>query len=106
MNKNFGGVVWTSHAIRRMRERGIRQGDAWAAWKRPDSSRFNKRKGVFNYQRKYHNEVIEVAAIKNGEGKWVVLSVWNKKIPMIKRTSENKRINPFLKLLKGLFTYR
>ena len=29
MDRNFGGVIWTNHALDRLRERGIKQGDAW-----------------------------------------------------------------------------
>ena len=33
MDRNFGGVVWTDHALRRLKQRGISQGDAWATWR-------------------------------------------------------------------------
>ncbi|KKQ44128.1 MAG: hypothetical protein US62_C0032G0012 [Candidatus Woesebacteria bacterium GW2011_GWA1_37_8] len=32
MDKNYGGVIWTNHALSRLRERGISQGDAWATF--------------------------------------------------------------------------
>ena len=79
MNKNYGGVVWTNHALSRLRERGIKQGDAWATWRRPDSSRYTQSKGAWVYHRTFDNERIEVVAKKNERGEWVILSVWSKK---------------------------
>ena len=39
MDNHYGGVIWTNHALARLRERNIKQGDAWATWSRPDQSR-------------------------------------------------------------------
>lgn len=78
MNKNFGGVIWTNHAIERLQKRGIKQGDAWATFNRPDQSRSGKTKGVWVYYKTYGDERIEVVAKKDGKGKWIILSVWKK----------------------------
>ena len=82
MDKNYRGIIWTSHAIDRMLERGIKQGDAWATWKRPDSSKFEKTKGVWVYRRSIDLKSIEVVAKKNSKGRWVILSVWSKKLSL------------------------
>lgn len=77
MNNNFGGIVWTKHALERMQERGISQSDAWATWRNPQQSK----KGNNNswvYYRTYKNERIEVVAKKNERGQWIILSVWSK----------------------------
>lgn len=78
MDKLYGGVIWTNHALTRLRERGIKQGDAWATWKRPDSSEFNLGKGAWVYHRIISSKRIEVIAKKNEKGDWVILSVWSK----------------------------
>ena len=77
MDKNYGGVIWTNHALSRLRERGISQGDAWATWRKPDQSRYAKSKGAWVYYRTYGDTKIEVVAKKNERGQWVVLSVWS-----------------------------
>jgi len=79
MDRNFGGVIWTNHALERLKQRNISQGDAWATWKRPDSSKFDSTKGVWVYKRRYGGMAIEIVAKKNEKGQWLILSVWSKK---------------------------
>lgn len=78
MNKNFGGVIWTDHALNRLRERGVKQGDAWATWRNPDQSRYAASKGAWIYYKTYGNQKIEVVAKKNEKKEWIILSVWAK----------------------------
>lgn len=97
MNNNFGGVIWTNHALTRLRERGIKQGDAWATWRNPDQSRFAKSKNAWIYYKTFGDTKIEVVAKKNEKGEWIILSVWSKKV------LENKKTNKKQALLKTLF---
>ena len=78
MDKNYGGVIWTNHALSRLRERGISQGDAWATFNRPDFSRYAKSQNAYVYYKIYNDEKIEVVAKKNEKGQWLILSVWSK----------------------------
>lgn len=81
MDNHYGGVIWTNHALERLRERGIKQGDAWATWNRPDQSykgNLHKNDGAKRYYRKIGNEVIEVVAKQNENKEWLILSVWSK----------------------------
>jgi hypothetical protein len=80
MDRNFGGIIWTNHAMDRMRERGIKQGDAWATWRSPEQSRKGKDRGVWVYYRTYGSERIEVVAKQNERNEWVILSVWSRKV--------------------------
>lgn len=89
MDKNYAGLIWTNHALTRMRERCIKQSDAWAVWNRPEQSRYASSKGAWIYYRTYGKERIEVVAKKNGDGKWVILSVWSKQI-FDKNNKENR----------------
>lgn len=78
MDRHFGNVIWTNHVLERLNQRGIKQGDAWATWKRPDSSRYSSQKGAWVYQRRFDSQMIEVVAKKNDTGQWLILSVWQK----------------------------
>ena len=90
MDKNYKGLIWTKHALSRMRKRGIKQGDAWATWRRPDQSRYAKTKGTWVYYKTFSGQKIEVVAKKmppasrasgpEGKGKWVILSVWSRPV--------------------------
>lgn len=80
MKRDYGGVIWTDHALERLRERGIKQEDAWAVFNRPDQSRYTKSKSAWIYYKIFGNRRIEVVAKKNEEGKWIILSVWSKSV--------------------------
>ena len=80
MDKNYGGVIWTNHALQRLDERGISQGDAWATWSRPDQSRYATAKGAWVYYKTYGSQKIEVVAKKNEHGEWLILSVWSRPV--------------------------
>lgn len=100
MDKKFGGVIWTNHAIQRLRERNISQGDAWATFRRPDQSRFAKSRGAWVYYKTYGTEKIEVVAKKNNEGKWIILSVWSK--PVFEKGKKKKKESIFKMVLSQL----
>ena len=97
MQRDFGGVIWTNHAIERMKDRKIKQGDAWSTWKRPDVSEYNKVKGVWVYKRTYPGEKIEVVAKKNEKGEWIILSVWNKYLNTSGSMHSKKSLIQFLR---------
>lgn len=97
MDNHFGGVIWTNHALDRLRERGIKQGDAWATWNRPESSRKGTTSGTFVYYRNYSGTQIEVVAKKNEKNEWLILSVWSREIA---RTTQSGSKSPsFWKLI-------
>lgn len=99
MDRNYGGLIWTNHAIQRLNERGITQGDAWATWNRPEQSRYSTTKGAWIYYKTWADQKIEVVAKKNEKGEWIILSVWSKKVfPNDKVKVENF----WLKLLKKI----
>lgn len=80
MDNHFGGVIWTNHALERLRERRIGQGDAWATFNRPQESRYASSKGAWIYHRTYGKEKIEVVAKQNEKREWVILSVWSRPV--------------------------
>ncbi len=93
MDNHFGGVIWTNHAIDRMRERGIKQGDAWATFNRPEQSykgNLHKGEGAWRFYRTYGSEKIEVVAQKDPARGWIIISVWSD--PVYSRSS-NKSVS-------------
>jgi hypothetical protein len=104
MKKDYKGVAWTDHAIERMRARGIKQGDAWATFNRPQLSKKALAKDAFVYYRTFGYVKIEVVAKKvisrdpKQESKWVILSVWSKKV----HKKKQKKSNGLIKLVKKL----
>lgn len=104
MDKNYGGVIWTNHALQRLTERGIKQGDAWAVWNRPEQSRFSTTQGAWIYYRNFHDERIEVVAKQNERKEWIILSVWSKKIDINNAKVKSNKDSMLTRLIK-LFTF-
>lgn len=94
MDRKFGNVIWTDHALQRCKERGISQSDAWATWRRPQQSRYAKSRGGWVFYRTYGNQKIEVVAKQNERKEWIILSVWSKFV----KTS-GKEVKPLWKIL-------
>ncbi len=80
MDSHFGGVIWTNHALQRLKERGVKQGDAWATWRNPQQSRKGSVSGSWVYYRNYGSEQIEVVAKQNEKREWLILSVWSRPV--------------------------
>ena len=78
MDRNFGGVIWTNHAMERMSERGVKQGDAWATWRNPQISKRGTSPGSWVYYRNWGSTEIEVVAKQNERKEWIILSVWSR----------------------------
>ena len=98
MDKNFGGVIWTNHALNMLAQRGISQSDAWAVWRRPDQSRKGREKGSWIYFRTFGNQKIELVAKKNEKGEWIIISVWSKKV-----YGQPKKDSILLSIIKKFF---
>ena len=79
MDNRYKGLIWTNHALQRLRERGIKQGDAWATWNSPEQSRKGA-SGNWVYYKTYGNQRIEVVAKQNENREWIILSVWSKEV--------------------------
>lgn len=100
MDNHFGGVIWTNHALDRLNERGIKQGDAWATWKNPDQSRYGSAQGAWVYYKTYGSTKIEVVAKQNDKKEWVILSVWSKPVDQEEKVETPKKSkHSFLKEL-------
>ena len=80
MDRNFGGIIWTNHALDRLKERDIKQGDAWATWRNPQQSRKGSVSGSWVYYRNWGGTQIEVVAKKNEKNEWLILSVWSRPV--------------------------
>ncbi len=80
MNREYNGLIFTNHALERMRQRQIKQGDVFATFKRADLSRKASTKGAYVYYKRWGNRLVEVVAKKNNQAEWVVLSVWDKNV--------------------------
>jgi len=112
MDKSYGGVIWTNHALERLRERGIKQGDAWATLRRPEQSRRGSKQrssGDWVFYKTYGAERIEVVAKQNEKKEWIILSVWSRPVQTSGRGRKYHKNDSadkhglFLKILRKIF---
>lgn len=102
MDRNYGGIIWTNHALERLRERGIKQGDAWAAFRRPDQSRWAQTQNAWIYYKTWGDEKIEVVAKQNERKEWVILSVWSHPVDKTQRSGQKSHFG-LLDALRKIF---
>jgi len=84
MGEIYKGVIWTDHALSRMKGRGIPIDHALVTLNSPQESRRGSTPGAWVYYRIWGDDRIEVVAKENERREWVVLSVWSKKVDTIK----------------------
>lgn len=77
MDKRYGGVIWTNHALNRLAERLVNQEDAWYTFQHPQKSEYAKTQGAWKYTRTTSDTRLEVIAKQNERKEWIILSVWS-----------------------------
>ena len=101
MKNDFMGVIFTNHALERLKERQVKQSDAWYTFKHPDQQAKGRTKNSYKYSKSFGTQKIEVIAKKNKEGKWVILSVWSKLVgnnrPIFKSNSWLNRLKKLIR---------
>lgn len=101
--RDYGGVIWTNHALARLQERGISQGDAWIAFTRADQSRYAATKGGWVYYKTVNGWKIEVVAKQNERKEWIILTVWAKPEYWKNEYKAVKKQHWFIRLLRQIF---
>ncbi len=76
LSQKYGGLIWTNHALERLKERNLPQDLAYAAFTSPDTSINGKKPQTIEYQKFVDHYKITVIATKNEKGEWIVLSCW------------------------------
>lgn len=72
----YGNLIWTHHAIERMRNRGLTQDMARETFKKPDKIIPGKTHGSFEYQKQFDSSRVTLIAKQNEKYEWIVLSAW------------------------------
>ena len=75
-SQSYGNIIWTNHAIEKMRSRGIDQSDALDAFRYADSSLQGKNPGSIEFVKHYGPTTITLIAKQNEKNEWIVISVW------------------------------
>lgn len=100
-DRNYGGVIWTTHVLERIAERGFSQELAWQTFKTPDSSYAGKQSGTIESIKRYNSQLITVISKQNEKGEWVILSSWID--PPLPGTKDYKKKEDYKKFQKATF---
>lgn len=76
LNNKFGGVIWTNHAIERLKQRNLSQEMALAAFSSSDRAIPGKKAHTTEFQKKIDKYFVTVIATKNNQNEWIILSCW------------------------------
>lgn len=76
ISNRYGGVIWTNHAIERLKQRNLPQQLALTALQSPDHTINGKKAHTLEYQKRVNNYKVTVIATKNESSEWVILSCW------------------------------
>lgn len=88
-------IVFTNHAIDRMKERGVSGDWAWQTVKNFDNSNPGKEKHTTEFIKRFNQYTLTVIGKKNDIGEWVVLSVWMD--PPLQGTADFRKRAGYLK---------
>lgn len=75
-NHQYGGVIWTNHALERLHQRKLPQHIAFLAFSNPDTRTTGKQHGTIELQKAYKNSTITLIVKQNERKEWLVLSAW------------------------------
>lgn len=73
---NYTDIVFTDHAIVKLKERGISKNDAFETVLHPDQNSSGKKKGTRELRKKFDEFEITAICRENNKQEWVILSVW------------------------------
>lgn len=76
MDRNYGGLIWTNHALQRLSERGFPQKLAYSTFTSPAKTLPGRDTGSVEYQRWFGKSKVTVIAKKNDKKEWIILSCW------------------------------
>lgn len=74
-SREFGGAIWTNHALERLGQRGLSQSVAFQAFQYPQRTT-KGRDGTFEYQKDFGKSTVTVIAKQNEKKEWLILSCW------------------------------
>lgn len=76
-NNHYRNLIFTNHALERLKDRKLSELTAWEAFNNPDASSPGKQPGTTEYKKHFGKSTVTVIATQNEKKDgWVVLSAW------------------------------
>jgi hypothetical protein len=100
MASSYGGVVWTNHALSRLKDRKLGQSLVLKAFLHPDT-KTKADQGAVKYQKKIGERMVSVITKKGDDKKQLILSCWID--PPLAGSLDDKKRQSYLKYKKSGF---
>jgi hypothetical protein len=100
-NQYYGGVIWTNHALMRLKERGVSRDQVLSAFNHPERTEKSSNNNSFQYQKRFGNSLVTVVAKQNEKNEWIFLSVWVD--PPLPGSEDDKRRKGYQRYQKATF---
>ena len=75
-SRTYQGIIWTNHALERLKARKIPQEYTWKTFRYPDSSKQGHESGSHEFVKQIDQYKITVIAKQNDKKEWLILSAW------------------------------
>lgn len=97
-NNHYRNLIFTNHALERIKERKLMQQMAYDTFTAPDSVAEGKRTGTKEFRKRFEVSTVTLIATQNEKNEWVVLSVWiDPPLPGTKDFQEKERYHAYRK---------
>lgn len=100
-DNNYGGVIWTNHALEKLEQRRLSKQWAFDAFKYPDKRLPGKLAGTVELLKYFGKSKVTVIAKQNDKYEWLILSCWID--PPFEGTVDYKRRQHYLRVQKASF---
>ena len=74
--REYGGIIWTNHAIERLSKRKISQANALKVMQKPDKTFPGKKDNSVKFIRTLNGRRIHLVGALNENKKWIVVTAW------------------------------
>jgi hypothetical protein len=76
LSRTYKGIIWTNHALTRLKDRKISQHMAYKTIALPDSKKKGKKNGSYEFTRAEGDHKITVVAKRTDKNQWLIVSIW------------------------------
>lgn len=73
---NYGGAIWTNHALERLSQRGISQENALRAFKDADSQFEGTAPGSQKFIKQFGDKKVTLIGKYTDQKEWIIISAW------------------------------
>lgn len=92
----YGNMIWTDHAVERLKKRHISQADALKVMANPTKTFPGKKPGTVKFIRTINDRRIHLVGKLNEQKQWVVLTAWVR--------GEEDRDDVVVRIVKWIFS--